>query len=35
MANLNNRKYLGCDISKEYIQISKKRVQVNAQTKLI
>jgi len=24
----NNRKYIGCDISKEYIEIAKKRVEL-------
>ena len=28
MALKNNRKYIGCDISKEYIEIAKKRIQL-------
>lgn len=33
MAALNNRKYLACDISKEYVELAKKRLRsVNLQT---
>ena len=31
MALLNNRKYLGCDISEEYVEISKERIKMYSQ----
>lgn len=31
MAMLNNRNYLGCDISEEYVQIAKNRIQEHSQ----